>query len=221
KGRVGDSKRTDGLLFRAAALNTVGSYDVDGDISMTEAEAEKASSLTTANVPTVVGTQMNQRKKIAKQKAVEGDTKNQAPEGEEGWIWNLGKYTKMTDEEMDAWESEGDRVQWFRAEADMQRWQEQIEQKLAELSRTRRSFKKMESVWTELATSQPSDRPGAAAYARQKAAMYQKRSSEAHNKLRELGYENLLREDANIVQFVEEERKKQAELIRSSTEAGA
>ncbi|KAK7013602.1 hypothetical protein R3P38DRAFT_3322533 [Favolaschia claudopus] len=162
KKRVGDSKRTDGLLFWAAALNTVGSYDVDGDISMTEAEAEKASALTTAN---------------------------------------------------------GDRVQWFRAEADMQRWQEQIEQKLAELSRTRRSFKKMESVWTELATSQPSDRPGAAAYARQKAAMYQKRSSEAHNKLRELGYENLLREDANIVQFVEEERKKQAEFIRLSMEA--
>jgi hypothetical protein len=32
----------------------------------------------------------------------------------------------------------GDRVQWFRAEAEMQRWQEQGKQKLAELLRTSR-----------------------------------------------------------------------------------
>ncbi|KAK6984041.1 hypothetical protein R3P38DRAFT_3456387 [Favolaschia claudopus] len=113
----------------------------------------------------------------------------------------------------------GDRVQWFRAEADMQRWQEQIEQKLAELLRTRRSFLKMESVWLELAPLQPLDRPGAAAYACQKAAMYQRRASEAYTKLKELGYESLLRRDANLLEFVEQERKKQADFIRSSVAA--
>jgi hypothetical protein len=41
---------------------------------------------------------------------------------------------------------QGDRVQWFRAEAEMQRWQEQGEQKLAELLRTNRSFLKMEDT---------------------------------------------------------------------------
>ncbi|KAJ7460466.1 hypothetical protein B0H11DRAFT_1923867 [Mycena galericulata] len=54
----------------------------------------------------------------------------------EGWLWQLGKLSKMTDTEMEEWSSEamaGDRVQWFRAEAEMQRWQEQGEQKLAEL----------------------------------------------------------------------------------------
>ncbi|KAK6984264.1 hypothetical protein R3P38DRAFT_3332856 [Favolaschia claudopus] len=185
KKRVGDSKRTDGLLFWAAALNT-------------------ASALTTANGEFLreISSSFDSHTRQylltkSKAKSCGRGYQKPSPRGRRG---------------MDLESGEGDRVQWFRAEADMQRWQEQIEQKLAELSRTRRSFKKMESVWTELATSQPSDRPGAAAYARQKAAMYQKRSSEAHNKLRELGYENLLREDANIVQFVEEERKKQADV---------
>ncbi|KAK6997020.1 CxC2 domain-containing protein [Favolaschia claudopus] len=193
KRHVGDSKRTDGLLFRAAAL-----------------------------MPTIVGTQMNNRRKPQrklKAKTSEDETKKKGPEAADGWIWNLGKYTRMTDQEMDAWASEGDRVQWFRAEADMQRWQEQIEQKLAELLRTRRSFLKMESVWLELAPLQPLDRPGAAAYARQKAAMYQRRASEAYTKLKELGYESLLRRDANLLEFVEQERKKQADFIRSSVAA--
>jgi hypothetical protein len=54
----------------------------------------------------------------------------------------------------------GNRVQWFRAEAEMQRWKEQKEQKLAELLRTNRSFLKMEATWTALATA------GHRAYAR-------------------------------------------------------
>jgi hypothetical protein len=136
----------------------------------------------------------------------------------------------MTDAEMDAWAVEGnyirslslmnllnkypgDRVQWFRAEAEMQRWQEQVEQKLAELLRTGRSFAKMQSVWSELAERQLPDQLGAAAYARQKAAMYARRTAEVHQKLRELGYENLLERNANLVAFVDEERRKEAQLV--------
>lgn len=107
----------------------------------------------------------------------------------------------------------GDRVQWFRAEAEMQRWQEQVEQKLAELLRTGRSFAKMQSVWSELAERQLPDQLGAAAYARQKAAMYARRTAEVHQKLRELGYENLLERNANLVAFVDEERRKEAQLV--------
>ncbi|KAK7059410.1 hypothetical protein R3P38DRAFT_3522443 [Favolaschia claudopus] len=81
------------------------------------------------------------------------------------------------------------------------------------------NFLKMELVWLELAPLQPLDRPGAAAYARQKAAMYQRRASEAYTRLKELGYESLLRRDANLLEFVEQERKKQADFIRSSVAA--
>ncbi|KAK6984507.1 hypothetical protein R3P38DRAFT_2806514 [Favolaschia claudopus] len=70
--------------------------------------------------------------------------------------------------------------------------------------------------WLELAPLPPLDRPGAAAYAHQKAAMYQRRASEAYTRLKELGYESLLRRDANLLEFVEQERKKQADFIRLS-----
>ncbi len=76
----------------------------------------------------------------------------------------------------------------------MQRWQEQVEQKLAELLRTARSFAKMQSVWAQLADNQPSHRRGAAAYARQKAAMYEKRTVQTREKLQELGYSKNLYE---------------------------
>ncbi|KAJ6476124.1 hypothetical protein C8R45DRAFT_934759 [Mycena sanguinolenta] len=56
-----------------------------------------------------------------------------------------------------------DRVESFRAEADMDCWQEQIEQKLTELLHTGRSFVKMQSMWSQLATISKQD--GAAAYA--------------------------------------------------------
>ncbi|KAK7029348.1 hypothetical protein R3P38DRAFT_2934972 [Favolaschia claudopus] len=200
KRHVGDSKRTDGLLFRAAALSAVGSYDVDGDATMMDADSGEKGKGSEEIIPTIVGTQMNNRRKPQRklrEKTSEDETKKKGPEAADGWIWNLGKYTRMTNEEMDAWASEGDRVQWFRAEADMQRWQEQIEQKLAELLRTRR----------------------AAAYACQKAAMYHRRASEAYTMLEELGYESLVRRDANLLEFVEQERKKQADFIRSSVAA--
>ncbi|KAK7021678.1 hypothetical protein R3P38DRAFT_2533474, partial [Favolaschia claudopus] len=72
---------------------------------------------------------------------------------------------------------QGDRVQWFRAEAEMQRWQEQGEQKLAELLRTNRSFLKMEDTWQVL--GKRNNQPGHAAYAKQKAAMYRRRAQTA------------------------------------------
>ncbi|KAJ7663720.1 hypothetical protein DFH06DRAFT_986389 [Mycena polygramma] len=189
KRRVGDSKRTDGLLWRAKALGTIGSYDQDGD---------------------------GPRRK-GKKKAQEAQ--KQMPERPESWLWQLGKLTKMSDQEMDAWSSEGDRVQWFRAGAEMQRWQEQGEQKLVELLRTARSFTKMQSVWSTLAETQPNDRQGAAAYARQKAAMYERRASEARKHVKNEGYQELLGETANVVRFLEGERSKEKDVIEALRQA--
>ncbi len=107
-------------------------------------------------------------------------------------------------------------MQWFRAEAEMQRWQEQWEQKLAELLRTRRSFSRMQLAWAELASLQPLDSPGAAAYARQKAAMYARRKMEAETKITELGHKELLGEKANLVAFIESERKMAQEFVQAA-----
>ncbi|KAJ7828326.1 hypothetical protein B0H13DRAFT_2373260 [Mycena leptocephala] len=99
------------------------------------------------------------------------ETSQKAEERKEGWLWrDLGRMGKLTDEEMDAWSQEADRVQWFRAEAEVQRWQEHVEMRLAELLRTIRSFRKWDEVWLSLAEQQ--EKPGHAEYAKQKAHIY-------------------------------------------------
>ncbi|KAJ7460506.1 hypothetical protein B0H11DRAFT_1923908 [Mycena galericulata] len=186
KRRVGDSRHTDGALWRALAP-----LPIEEDADM-----EGCSRVETPSGPRV------QNKILAKPSV------DQRPEG---WLWQLGKLTKMTDAEMEEWSSEGDRVQWFRAEAEMQRWQEQGEQKLAELLRTNRSFCKMEQTWTSLAAS--NNLPGHRAYAKQKAAMYRTRARQVQDLVATAGYRDLLAEKASIVQRVQSDRDREAKFI--------
>ncbi|KAJ3816710.1 hypothetical protein F5880DRAFT_1512414, partial [Lentinula raphanica] len=64
------------------------------------------------------------------------DTKRKAKEKKEkkfrkdSWLWTKGT-RNMTPDEIQQWELEGDRIQWFRAEAEMYRWMEQFESKHA------------------------------------------------------------------------------------------
>ncbi|KAJ6474802.1 hypothetical protein C8R45DRAFT_935329 [Mycena sanguinolenta] len=215
KRQVGDSKRTDGLLWRAKALAD-GAADEQGDADDTLPGINDNDD--GANIS---GTQMSRRKPKRGSKQ-EPEVSSKVPKDQsEGWLWQLGKLTKMTTAEMDAWANEGkptsigDRVQWFRAEAEMQRWQEQWEQKLVELLRTRRSFTKMESVWQDLAKLQPPDSHGMVAYAQQKAAMYAWRKQEAGRKIQEVGYAELLGDKANVVALIESERSKAQNFIES------
>jgi hypothetical protein len=90
----------------------------------------------------------------------------------------------------------GDRVQWSRAEAEMQYWQEHREQKIAELLPVNRSFQKMQQTWTTLAST--NSLTGHQAYARQKAAMYSKRAEQAQTLIATAGYRNLLSEHTGI-----------------------
>lgn len=93
----------------------------------------------------------------------------------------------MTAKELDEWESEGnnyplfhcsgylaacsgDRVQWFRAEAEVQRWLEQLERRHGDFMRCIKYFGKMKEVWRNLAVSQPT--PGHSAYALERSAVY-------------------------------------------------
>ncbi|KAK6980805.1 CxC2 domain-containing protein [Favolaschia claudopus] len=110
-------------------------------------EASSSNKQEEAVNPTI-GTQMPKRKSGPhKTRSKPVKIASASDDRPEGWLWQLGKLTKMTDAEMDEWSSEGDRVQWFRAEAEMQRWQEQTEQKLAELLRTNRKWSTLGQKW--------------------------------------------------------------------------
>ncbi|KAF7371487.1 CxC2 domain-containing protein [Mycena venus] len=206
KRRVGDSKRTDGLLWWAKALAT-GESDDQGDNDITMADSEHDN-----DIVVMSGTQMSKRKSGGENS--ERYLQRYLRKGQKGGYGNWASRT-LSESIPSLMTHVGDRVQWFRAEAEMQRWQEQWEQKLAELLRTRRSFSKMQLVWEELASLQPLDSPGAAACARQKAAMYARRTAEAEKKIKEVGHEELLEETANIVAIVESERNTAREFIEA------
>ncbi|KAJ7924289.1 hypothetical protein B0H13DRAFT_2315685 [Mycena leptocephala] len=223
KRRVGDSQHTDGALWRLQA------------VIPPEGETGQAfgSTLHNTDNPTVSGTQMDKRKSAPRQKKNSNESVAKVvDERPEGWVWQLGRLSKMSDAEMDEWSNEGelagpahstyliaprmikgDRVQWFRAEAEMQRWQEQKEQKLAELLRTNRSFLKMEATWAILALDSAQKSLGHSAYARQKAAMYRKRAERAQALITAVGYGDLLAPDASIIARVQQERDQELKFV--------
>jgi len=90
----------------------------------------------------------------------------------------------------------GDRVQWFRAQADMERWQEEVEILEEEFRRAIRGFEKMEQVWSSLAMSIGSESAdffdsrvakGKMAYGKKKAAMYGRMAKEARMVFHSIG----------------------------------
>jgi len=85
-------------------------------------------------------------------------------------------------------------VQWFRAEAEMERWREEWEAKQADFLRCIRTFGKMADVWRTLSACEPehlSDR-GRIAYAKQKSAMFQGMACHAKDTFRSAGYGELI-----------------------------
>ncbi|KAJ7892123.1 hypothetical protein B0H14DRAFT_2560493 [Mycena olivaceomarginata] len=157
------------------------------------------------------GTQMDKRKTTTRTKAKSTQPqKKVVDERPEGWLWHLGRLSKMSDTEMDEWSNEGEELT-FRVLNVLnlttpQGDREQGEQKLAELLRTNRSFLKMEDTWTALALQNAQTKPGHSAYAKQKAAMYRKRAEMAQALILGVGYGDLLASDASLVQRVQEER---------------
>ncbi|KAJ7787432.1 hypothetical protein B0H14DRAFT_2629342 [Mycena olivaceomarginata] len=187
---VGDSQHTDGALWRLQAM-----------IPPEEGETGQVfgSALHDTDNPMVSGTQMDKQKSAPRRKKNSNESvKKVIDERPEGWVWQLGRLSKMSDAEMDEWSNEGDRVQWFRAEAEMQRWQEQKEQKLAELLRTNRSFLNMVATWAMLALDSMQKSLGHSAYARQKAVMYRKRAERAQALITAVGYGDLLAPEASF-----------------------
>jgi hypothetical protein len=67
----------------------------------------------------------------------------------------------------------GDRVQWFRSEAEVYRWLEEYELKHAEFERTIRTFGFWAREWSEVASSARQEgKHGVEAFARHQSAIY-------------------------------------------------
>jgi hypothetical protein len=104
----------------------------------------------------------------------------------------------------------GDRVQWFRAEAEMERWREEWEAKQADFLRCIRTFCTMSNVWQIMASS--SSELGRVAYAKQKSAMYREMEYDAKDTFSKAGYQDLVRhlidypEGKILAEFVTTER---------------
>ncbi|KIY43267.1 hypothetical protein FISHEDRAFT_78674 [Fistulina hepatica ATCC 64428] len=136
----------------------------------------RASSTLTSVLEGTVGTATTKKQKAARQNvkgALSNASGSTSPRGESPSVLN----EKTNDEEIfinrdalhlhvdiEEWETEVNRVQCFRAEADFMNWRDECEKKVAELTRHIRSCKTMAVCWAELA--QQSFRPGAIAYAR-------------------------------------------------------
>ncbi|KAK7047130.1 hypothetical protein VNI00_006795 [Paramarasmius palmivorus] len=103
-----------------------------------------------------VGTQMAYREKPGPKPGTkrkrEADPVIQAPDKRklhpEGRIWSQLPGRPQDTEE---WVNDSNRVHFFRAEAELERWREQWEMKVVEMLRTRKTFLKYEEVWNELA----------------------------------------------------------------------
>lgn len=100
----------------------------------------------------------------------------------------------------------GDRVQWFRAEAEMRRWLEEWEIRQADYLRCIRYFQTMAQIWQGLVTICSDDnlvQLGKNAYARKKAQMYTDMANHAIELLTTEGYGHLLDDKKAFYEHIE------------------
>ncbi|KAK6966548.1 hypothetical protein R3P38DRAFT_2816040 [Favolaschia claudopus] len=219
--QLGDSRHTEGTIWTQASVSA-GMRSTAPSVSV----ASAATAGPSASAAPTVGTLMGRRKASARPSPT-GKSRvkpiaelKKAPPAE-GWIWSykIGKMTlpfefvQNTQAPISnyAWNNEGDRVQFFRAEAEMERWREQVEMKLAEWRTTVRSFAKYKEIWTKLAAIQDSSDVGFIAYAKDQAAIFGRREAEGGTLLER--HQSLSKyrviEDPNLdlLNFVMERRK--------------
>ncbi|KAJ3760135.1 hypothetical protein EV360DRAFT_81473 [Lentinula raphanica] len=175
--KLGDSRRTDGQLFTFPMLSIV---EEDADPTINKEKVE---------VPEVdggrAGTQMPRRKRGPRKKQSKPLEGNEMPKTvEDGWIWSskLAFGVQARSEDLASYEEESDRIQWFRAKEEMERWREVCEKVQAEFRNCIRAFSCMSTEWAHRAELKelPSGSihtvwtSGHAAYARRQAEIYAK-----------------------------------------------
>ncbi|KAF8966729.1 hypothetical protein BDZ97DRAFT_1756333 [Flammula alnicola] len=203
KRTVGDTYRHDGLLW---ANRGVTSGTQQAHLPQSSTAGVLPSGISTIGTQGskakkrrhIAGRKMPKPKKRRTEKGMvtDGDKsdteKKKKADRKEGWLWRIRPTSRLTEDELREWLEEGDRVQWFRAEAEMQRWQEEWEIKQVEFLRCIRYFEQMSITWNELATRSSG---GKAAYAKKKSAMFHEMTTHARNLFMHAGYSDLLNLD--------------------------
>ncbi|KAJ3495980.1 hypothetical protein NLJ89_g10547 [Agrocybe chaxingu] len=223
KRAVGDSRRTDGAIWAMAGVTS--------GARLAQSEYNSGEGLSSAITGPTVHTQSSQAKrreapqgkqgpkgKRRRLDSNKGSNDDQPAVGEassesknDGWIWLLKPKAQMTEKELEDWVTEGDRVQFFRAEAEVQRWQEELEIKQADFMRCIRTFATLSSIWARLSSTSSS--AGAAAYARKRSAMYKEMEHDARRHFTAIGFHHLVAslDTANpklLAEYIREERQK-------------
>ncbi|KAJ6632013.1 hypothetical protein B0H10DRAFT_2206416 [Mycena sp. CBHHK59/15] len=138
------------------------------DVNVESSSSSEAEESDAEMSPTKVGKQ-----KAGKQKAGKERKSKKKPDG---WIWleSMTRDQNLSEGKLAEYKKESDRVQWFRAEAEMYRWLEQYERKHAEGFRVIERFRRDSVVWAGLADHEEARNGvnGTATFARMQAAMH-------------------------------------------------
>ncbi|KAK0457624.1 hypothetical protein IW261DRAFT_1430688 [Armillaria novae-zelandiae] len=215
KRALGDSRRLDGAIF--------GNMKKGQTLAQPEPSAVRAPIRITRKKASQDARGSRDTKKT-KTDAVEDESSKTKNELQPGWVWNALRRPGMTDEEVEAFEIEGERVGFFRAEAERDRWLEQWEIKIAEFLRCIMSFDKYAETWAQLATKPKNrDRPGYEAYAREKVHMYSSFAKRARLEFINLGYEKALdrKEGERVQDFLMAQRALYEEEKKHHSDQGA
>ncbi|KAJ3753403.1 hypothetical protein EV360DRAFT_87832 [Lentinula raphanica] len=97
----------------------------------------------------------------------------------------------MSMQEIEQWEQINNRIQWARAEADFERWQEEVEKKHGDFMRVIRASAYARDAWTILAQTPHASSPGHVAYAREHSDMLESLRSDAEAKYMQCGIPGL------------------------------
>ncbi|PBK67941.1 hypothetical protein ARMSODRAFT_1019986 [Armillaria solidipes] len=127
--------------------------------------------------------------------AEDEDNDDEMATNKPSWIYELNEHGNINTADLEAWIYEGNRVQWFRCEAEMLRRQEQHEFKQADFLCVIRSFTAEKNVWMqacEMLTSEEPSKIGYLAFAREHIAMMDAQIERTTTRLKEAGYAHLL-----------------------------
>ncbi|KDR66863.1 hypothetical protein GALMADRAFT_283703 [Galerina marginata CBS 339.88] len=208
KRAIGDSRRHDGGIWVGGARPTASS---SLSTQLSASEPLMAYSGTQEGDPQLLKLRPRQKRRrtTLSGKQSTGNDKESSQPREDGWIWSFKSGKEMSDADLQKWMDDGDRVQWFRAEAEMERWQEEWEAKQAEFKRCINTFRKM------------SDNAGKVAYAKRQSAIFGEMERRAVELFKQAGYEHLITlEDGKILaDYILEERSKAEYIIPELVDA--
>jgi hypothetical protein len=190
----------------------------------------------------IVASKVGKTKAIVRGKHTESSSLAEFPtlsKAQDGWLWSLIDSGKMSQAEMEEWEAEGlsshrlmftqpilslatgDRVQFFRAQAEMERWQEQFEIKHAEFMRCIKTFQSLKDIWNTLAINgSRGPEIGSTAFARRQSAMFAQMENECREHYKAIGepfFVNLP-PDITLAQRVSEFRQKEKAWVTAVNE---